>query len=122
MLHLLRLIKEVIGVPLARVDFSTEDLPVVTNENPNLMCSGKDDLHYPVLDIDFFVHAFPSSTNGHSHLVIQKPLTATEYQKLLDTLVEVGIVQKGYADQLKKFGYTCVRLPWIAKEDGERDS
>jgi hypothetical protein len=38
--------------------------------------------------------------------------------KLLDVLVEVGIVERGFRDASVKRGYTAVRTPWTKKPSG----
>jgi hypothetical protein len=68
-------------------------------------------LHLPVIDVDFTLRAIPSQTPGHSHLYIDKYLTWSEFKKLLNVLVEVGLVQEGYRNSAFERGYTCVRLP-----------
>lgn len=72
-------------------------------------------LHRPVLDIDFPVTVIPSTTPGHGHLYIDKPMSWTRYKKLLLALEAAGIIQPGYVDASVERGYTSVRLPWIKK-------
>lgn len=84
----------------------------------NLMCSDiteSGQWHMPVLDIDWPVKYIPSTTQGHGHLMIGRPLKKDAYFKLLDALVEAGIVEKGFAESSKKRGYTSVRPPWVKK-------
>lgn len=72
--------------------------------------------HRVVLDIDHPVHAVPSSTPGHFHLYIDAPpIPDAVYWKLVDVLVEAGIVEPGYASASKARGHTDVRLPWVRK-------
>ena len=73
------------------------------------------DLHRPVLDLDMPVRLYPSSTPGHHHLYVDKPMTWDHYVKLLDVLAEVGLIQPGYASASKDRGYTRLRLPWVRK-------
>lgn len=68
-------------------------------------------LHAPAIDIDFPVRVVESRTPGHSHLYIDYPLSWEDYQKLLDVMVEVGIVQKGYVGASKERGQTMLRSP-----------
>jgi hypothetical protein len=70
-------------------------------------------LHAPVFDVDFPIRALPSRTPGHYHLYIDKVLTWQDYGKLLKTLSEVGIIEKGYADAAFEKGGTYVRLPKV---------
>ena len=74
-------------------------------------------LHRPVLDIDIPAALIPSSTPGHAHLYIDKPMTLTQYENLLWALVEAGIIEGGYANASSARGYTSVRLPWVKKPE-----
>lgn len=96
---------------LSMVDFD------VTAPQANLVTSiGQfEDLHYPVLDLDFRAHLQPSSTPGHSHLYLDRPLTWTDYVLLLTVMQKVGLIEAGYVDVSLKRGHTSVRLPWVAK-------
>lgn len=72
--------------------------------------------HRPVLDIDFPVHVVPSSTPGHYHLYLDKPLPWPRYRRLLEALADAGIIEPGYARVSIARRYTSVRLPWIRKD------
>lgn len=72
--------------------------------------------HRPVLDIDVPAWLTPSSTPGHTHLVIDVPMTWDAYRKLLAVLVEVGILEDGYVGASEARGYTSARLPWVRKD------
>lgn len=72
-------------------------------------------MHRPVLDIDFPVHVEPSSTPGHFHLFLDKPMPWHQYEKLLYALANAGIIEYNYASVSGQRGYTSVRLPWIRK-------
>jgi len=59
---------------------------------------GKDknkDQHMPVLDLDFEAELIPSSTSGHNHLYLNKPITWEDYEKLLRVLNEIGYIEDG---------------------------
>ena len=73
-------------------------------------------VHKPVLDIDLPVVVLPSSTEGHSHLFIDKGMSWSQYVKLLDVLVDVGIIEEGFRNASVARGHTAVRLPWIKKQ------
>jgi hypothetical protein len=73
------------------------------------------DLHAPTLDIDHHVWVEPSSTPGHGHLFIDVPMTWDQYVRLLDVLVEVGIVEQGYRDASVERKATYLRLPHVRK-------
>lgn len=83
----------------------------------NVICSDRDDgLHIPMLDIDMPAMLLKSSTYGHYHLYIDKPMTWENYVKLLDVLAEVGILEPGYVGVSKRRGRTQLRTPWTKKE------
>lgn len=75
----------------------------------SLMPSGR---HAPLLDLDGLgARLVPSSTPGNFHLFLDNvALTTEQYQRLLDALVEAGIVQPGYAKQLGTRGATFARI------------
>ena len=76
---------------------------------------GADGYHYPCIDIDIPVRLVPSSTPGHSHLYVDKPITWGTYKNLLVALAEAGIVEVGYRDAAVAQGGTTVRMPHIKK-------
>lgn len=71
--------------------------------------------HRPMLDLDFPAAVLPSSTEGHCHLYIDKALTWEQYEKLLDVMAEVGLLEEGYVRASKARKCTFLRLPWIRK-------
>jgi hypothetical protein len=73
-------------------------------------------VHRPVIDIDLPCKLVPSTTPGHFHLYIDKVIPSDAYFDLLDTLAEVGIVEKGFARAARVRGYSAARLPWVKKE------
>jgi hypothetical protein len=76
---------------------------------------GSNDMHYLAVDIDHPAQLIPSSTPGHSHLYIAKPLTWPEMVDVLGALARVGIVEPGYAAAAIRQGHTTLRLPWVRK-------
>lgn len=54
-------------------------------------------LHAPVLDIDYPARLVPSSTPGHFHLYLDKPMPWPRYAFLLWALSVAGIIEPGYA-------------------------
>lgn len=81
-----------------------------------------DDLHVVMLDLDVPAMLVPSSQDGHHHLYINKILTWAECVKLLDVLVELRIVEEGYAKASKERKATFLRLPWIKKGSERKDA
>lgn len=95
-----------------------EDRPVVDIEQANTVSSQlalQPTMHAPCLDIDWPCGLIESSTPGHFHLYIDKPMTWAEYDKLLDVLVDVGIVEEGYRNASSQRGATHLRAPWERK-------
>lgn len=74
--------------------------------------------HYPLIDFDIPVHLVPSSTEGHSHLYIDRALTWQQYRNLLSALEVAGLVGTGTVEAAMIRGYTALRLPWIRKSEG----
>lgn len=90
----------------------------ILSETPNLVSSlCVDGKHRPALDIDVPVRVIPSSTGDHWHLYFPTvELDAEQYWKLLDALVEAGIVGYGFAYHSKRRGASWLRLPGVKKE------
>lgn len=59
----------------------------------------EDGLYYPVLDMDFPCHLYPSETEGHFHLFLDKGLTWKEYRDLLEVLANTGLLEKSFVKQ-----------------------
>lgn len=104
----------------AGLTFTDADLEPTPLSEANLVCSDRkgDDLHVPILDLDMPAMLLKSSTYGHYHLYIDKPMTWENYCKLLDMLGEVGILEPGFVSVSKRRKRTQVRTPWTKK--GER--
>jgi hypothetical protein len=75
-------------------------------------------MHQVIVDLDIPAVLVPSSTPGHSHLLIDRVLSFDAYISLLEALVTAGIVQKGYVDAAKAphRQAAMLRLPWIRKD------
>lgn len=72
--------------------------------------------HLVAVDLDIPAVLVPSSTLGHSHLIIDKELTWPQYRKLLEVLGEVGILEEGYVAASLRRNTTHIRAPWFPKE------
>ena len=72
-------------------------------------------LHLPVLDIDLDAVLVSSSTPGHHHLIINKPMNKQQYLGLLDALARFGIVQPGYAGAAHRRKGSWIRTPGTEK-------
>lgn len=75
-----------------------------------------DDVHYPVIDLDLEASLVESSTPGHYHLYLDTPMSAENYELLLKTLEQVGLIELGYLNSFLVRGHTGVRLPWVKKD------
>ena len=99
-------------------DYNREPL-VPTEEHPaNAYFSQDtehDDIHWPCIDLDLPARLVPSSTKGHFHLYIDRPVMWDAYVKLLDALVNADLVEVGYRDAAVAQGGTTVRMPHIKK-------
>lgn len=82
----------------------------------NLISSKKTgtSMHLPVIDMDYDVFLVPSSP-GKNHLLINKPISEESYKKLLDVLIEIGLIQKGIGNQFKNHKATFIRKFQITK-------
>jgi hypothetical protein len=84
--------------PLTAHEFTSESRrPVKSERSSNLVSSLTDEgMHMPALDIDFPVTVKPSTTKGHYHLFIDKPMTWEQYMRLLEALTDAGIIEEGF--------------------------
>lgn len=93
------------------VDRDNPDANVVTSKIDNESLT-----HLPVFDIDYPAYILGSSTEGHYHLYLNKPLSWRQYARLLKVMGEVGLIEKGFADLSIERGHGTLRLPWVKKE------
>jgi hypothetical protein len=100
------------------VDFAAPDADanVVTSRMPPPTSGFDEQMHMPVIDLDFPARLEPSSTEGHFHLYLDWAITQAQLFKLLAVMTEIGLVEEGYTIASMKRGYTTVRLPHIKKE------
>lgn len=86
----------------------------------NLVSSARTDgLHAPTLDIDSSAHLVPSSTPGHFHLYLDRPVTWRDYRRVLRALHRAGYIDDGVYWRSLDRGATFLRLPWVKKTDQE---
>ena len=71
--------------------------------------------HQVVLDIDWPAMLLDSSTEGHHHLIIQKPMGWEDYKKLLKVMGEVGLLEEGYVEASINRHGSYIRTPWSKK-------
>lgn len=73
-------------------------------------------MHAPVIDVDFPIAVVPSSTPGHFHLYIDKPMFWDQYVELLAALENAGIVQHGFVHHSVNRKKSVLRMPWVNKK------
>jgi hypothetical protein len=71
--------------------------------------------HCPTLDIDLECELHESTTPGHFHLYIDRPMPWESYVRLLEALYEADIIQKGYYELSIARGATFLRKPGVKK-------
>lgn len=70
-------------------------------------------MHKPALDLDFNAQLFRSRDIGHHHLYLDKAMSWEQYEKLLDVMAEVGLLEPGYVSASKERQQTFLRLPVV---------
>lgn len=76
----------------------------------------EDGLHRPALDLDLPGEIFQSSTPGHVHLYLDKPMTWPVYVNLLFALSTAGVLEPNYVTHCIRQGMSLLRLPHIKKK------
>lgn len=74
--------------------------------------------HLPVLDFDFNVWASESSTPGHYHVILDKPMSWEKYKKLLEVMADCGLLEQGFLNASIEREASWVRTPWTDKYEG----
>jgi len=90
------------------------DADVVTSLLP-------DGRHAPVLDLDLPHRLVPSTTQGHSHLYLDVPMSWRRYKRLLKALAKAGILEQGYVAVSLYRQHTAVWMPWVQKAGGHQE-
>jgi hypothetical protein len=94
--------------------------PDVRLFDANLISSRTDDgRHMPILDLDFPHHFEESSTEGHTHLYIDVPMSRIRWSILMWALWQAGVIELGHFVWSIRRGANFVRLPGVAKTDEE---
>lgn len=110
---------EVVAAGLADDDYDAAHVYTTELDAAHVVTSqAKNDVpgyHRPVLDLDFPAALIPSTTPGHFHLYLDKPMPWPKYKALIKALADAGIIERGYASASIARRYTSVRLPWIRK-------
>ena len=83
---------------------------------PNLVSSRvSKGIHLPALDIDYGARLIPSSTKGHWHLYLDRPVTWRKYKKVLKAMAAADLIQPGFYKAAKKRKQTYLRKPGVMK-------
>lgn len=81
-----------------------------------------DGQHAPALDIDLPCTLLESTTPGHFHLFIDKPMSWRRYKAILRALKNADVIEDGYYGASVRRRMTMLRLPHIKKGDGHLPS
>lgn len=82
----------------------------------NLVSSRRaDGRHMPALDLDYPATLVASSSEGHCHLLIDKPMRWWRYRLLLWVLAFCGLIERRYYRHSVRRGMTMLRLPHVRK-------
>lgn len=100
---------------LMNLDQTTD--PEKANAITSVVQGSEGAAHKLVIDVDFPVHAVPSSTPGHFHLYIDKIISFDHLVGILHAMSDAGIVETGYAGAVEDQGFATVRAPWTKKEN-----
>lgn len=107
--------------PTVNGDPPTAQVADLTNRhvaNSNIITSvANDGYHYPVLNFDFPVRVYPSTTPGHYHVYLDKPIESEVYFAFLDYLNEMGLTDRRWTRSAHHLGASWVRLPWVQHGD-----
>lgn len=73
--------------------------------------------HYPVLDFDFPCYVIDSVNENNGHLYLDTLVHWDDYKKLLDVLLEIGLIQHAWYENAMTDGQTFVRTEDRIKHD-----
>lgn len=90
--------------------------PRPINEADVISSELPDGRHAPCIDVDVKALLLPSSTPGHGHLYIEKPMSWFRYRVMLRAMAFAGVVEPGYYRASVARRGTHLRLPWVEKE------
>jgi len=75
----------------------------------------EDGIHLPLLDIDYNAELIKSSTPGHFHLYLNKPVEWWAYVRMLEALRDAGLIEEGFCRNSIARGQAFLRTPWTHK-------
>jgi len=102
---------------IPRLGLPEEVVLLGSHEGANVTTSkvlGKN-THKVVLDIDLPAQLIESSTPGHFHLYIDHEMTWKQYKKVINAMMEAGLLEAGYKGASFARKWTGLRLPWVRK-------
>lgn len=76
--------------------------------------------HAPLIDLDFPCRLYPSGTEGHFHLYLDKEISWDKFLPLLKAFVDADLVEFQYYEMAKKRKASFLRLPEKPKTDNDR--
>ena len=77
------------------------------------------EFHAPVLDFDFPCELAPSNTEGHFHLLLNKPISWEKYEILLKSLQIAGLVEPGWVKAALTNKKSAIRARGVLKYEIE---
>jgi hypothetical protein len=96
--------------PSDRVEVPESEATLISSKIP-----GTDDEHGPVFDLDFPARLVPSSTEGHFHLYLERPISWRKFRLVLWAMWKAGLIEKGYYRNTVRRGAAYVRVPGVPK-------
>ena len=92
-----------------------------SDEDANVVSShlGDGHLRAPIIDLDFPHRYVASTTPGHAHLYLDRPISRWREIVLLWGLYMGGVIEKGYFLWSLRRGGTFVRRPGVEKTEEE---
>ena len=88
---------------------------------PNLFGSKvNNNIHLPMFDIDYSAELIPSSTKGHFHLYLNRPITWYRYKKVLRAMWKAGLIEKGVYLGALHYKEVYLRKPGVKKHNWYR--
>lgn len=71
--------------------------------------------HTVMIDVDLPARLIESSTEGHYHLYIDRPMRWWRYKRLLKALMRAGVIEEGFYKASLSRKATHLRPPWVEK-------
>lgn len=86
---------------------------------PNLISSiTQDGKQLPIIDLDFAHHHVESSTDGHTHLYLDVPISKLRWTILMFALYQAHVIELGFLVWSLRRGGNFMRLPGVQKKGG----